>query len=540
MSHTVERPDRPAAEVAAAHDDAPSRTLLGSASTFTARLLESAKARAELLQSQAQVTMAAASERIRGKSDPTLAPEADQAEISAGGQEAGAAQSAPHKSASALASTVMAAAADLSRKTREGSSAAYQAALEGIRRLTAPSRRIARRHPPSQVPPKIVQQDIYALILDFTSAFKTTDQDKTLWIMYDLGFTTNAFEVVKDINTGACTTVQLTPQPKEAWDSMLTTMMKRRFGLWVSAPSAMIREDTDNFGLGCTSLAVEYNSRCVKAALKRLHAQGRYSKPNERPGCEDDTRECPFCAPLAPLEKEARRAAAIEESSEALAMLIHHKDLCGHMEEYKTEMDGDVNDDLTRQCMGARVYIVRPNPRTLAAIDRARERSFSQADRRTLESESWVSVYVRRGDKAKESSEMLKDPKPFLDRATQIIRDNPGTVAPRIFLATEDVGVHSYFLANASVPVFAANVMRYNEDIGYSPMDHARRIGPDVEFINALMSLEITMTGDAFVFAMVSNWGRLINEMRSTVQCKADSDFFDPEQPNGITRLNWR
>ncbi|KAJ9530026.1 hypothetical protein QJQ45_023307 [Haematococcus lacustris] len=112
MYYTVERPDRPAAEVAAAHDDAPSRTLLGSASTFTARLLESAKARAELLQSQAQVTMAAASERIRGKSDPTLAPEADQAELSAGGQEAGAAQSAPHKSASALASTVMAAAAE--------------------------------------------------------------------------------------------------------------------------------------------------------------------------------------------------------------------------------------------------------------------------------------------------------------------------------------------------------------------------------------------------------------------------------------------
>ncbi|KAJ9530251.1 hypothetical protein QJQ45_023533 [Haematococcus lacustris] len=158
----------------------------------------------------------------------------------------------------------------------------------------------------------------------------------------------------------------------------------------------------------------------------------------------------------------------------------------------------------------------------------------------SMNPESWVSVYVRRGDKAKENSEMLKDPKPFLDRATRFIRDNPRTVAPRIFLATEDVGVHSYFLANASVPVFAANVTRYNEDIGYSPMDHARRIGPDVEFINALMSLEITMTGDAFVFAMVSNWGRLINEMRSTVQCKADSDFFDPEQPNGITRLNWR
>ncbi|KAL6757151.1 hypothetical protein V8C86DRAFT_2630272 [Haematococcus lacustris] len=185
-------------------------------------------------------------------------------------------------------------------------------------------------------------------------------------------------------------------------------------------------------------------------------------------------------------------------------------------------------------------YMVRPNPRTLAAIDRARQQYFSQADRLSLESASWVSVYVRRGDKARENPEMLKDPKPFLDRATQLIRDNPGTVAPRIFLATEDVGVHSYFKANATVPVFSANVTRFNEDKGYSPMDHAKRIGPDVEFINALMSLEFTMTGDAFVFAMVSNWGRLINEMRSTVQCKVDSYFFDPEQPNGITRLNWR
>ncbi|KAJ9529465.1 hypothetical protein QJQ45_013808 [Haematococcus lacustris] len=149
-------------------------------------------------------------------------------------------------------------------------------------------------------------------------------------------------------------------------------------------------------------------------------------------------------------------------------------------------------------------YMVRPNPRTLAAIDRARQQYFSQADRLSLESASWVSVYVRRGDKARENPEMLKDPKPFLDRATQLIRDNPGTVAPRIFLATEDVGVHSYFKANATVPVFSANVTRFNEDkAGYSPMDHAKRIGPDVEFINALMSLEFTMIGDAFVFAMV-------------------------------------
>ncbi|KAL6746812.1 hypothetical protein V8C86DRAFT_2930731, partial [Haematococcus lacustris] len=96
------------------------------------------------------------------------------------------------------------------------------------------------------------------------------------------------------------------------------------------------------------------------------------AKPSERPGSDDNTEwECPSCAPLAPHEKEARRAAADEEivevhwepSAEAFTMLNHHTDFCEHMEEYKTEMearqhaltstrkDGDINDDLMRQSM---------------------------------------------------------------------------------------------------------------------------------------------------------------------------------------------
>ncbi|KAL6746464.1 hypothetical protein V8C86DRAFT_3149688 [Haematococcus lacustris] len=203
---------------------------------------------------------------------------------------------------------------------------------------------------------KIGQQDIYALIVDFTSAFNTTDQDKTLWIMYDLGFPTDAIEAVAAqlhgqievqgqatqylpptqpflylgvnitmtldwkhqhrrmtdtlrsrleclrtsyasprqtlhiVKTAVATCLAYafpvtpcSPTDLEAWDSMITTMMKRRFGLWVSAPSAMIREDTDTFGLGCTSLAVEYNSRCVKTLLEGLQAEGRYGKLGEEP-----------------------------------------------------------------------------------------------------------------------------------------------------------------------------------------------------------------------------------------------------------------
>ncbi|KAJ9507208.1 hypothetical protein QJQ45_004805 [Haematococcus lacustris] len=52
---------------------------------------------------------------------------------------------------------------------------------------------------------KLAKVDIYALLVDFTSAFNTTCQDKLLWIMHDLGFPTDATDAVKDLYTGATT-----------------------------------------------------------------------------------------------------------------------------------------------------------------------------------------------------------------------------------------------------------------------------------------------------------------------------------------------
>ena len=63
---------------------------------------------------------------------------------------------------------------------------------------------------------------------------------------------------------------------------------------------------------------------------------------------------------------------------------------------------------------------------------------------------------------------------------------------------------------------------------------HAMKIGVDVEYIDSLVSLDLSLQCDGFVAAMVSNWGRLINELRSTVRCKADQPFYDPEQPGGM------
>jgi hypothetical protein len=52
---------------------------------------------------------------------------------------------------------------------------------------------------------KLSQQDLYTLKVDFSSAFNMTDHDITLQIMYDLGFPTDAIEVVKNIYTHATT-----------------------------------------------------------------------------------------------------------------------------------------------------------------------------------------------------------------------------------------------------------------------------------------------------------------------------------------------
>eukprot|EP00983_Pelagomonas_calceolata_P066684 1149159-Pelagomonas_calceolata.AAC.2 len=52
-------------------------------------------------------------------------------------------------------------------------------------------------------------QDIYALIVDFTSDFDTTDHDWMLYITYDLGFPTDAIDTVKILDEDATTQVKL-------------------------------------------------------------------------------------------------------------------------------------------------------------------------------------------------------------------------------------------------------------------------------------------------------------------------------------------
>lgn len=54
----------------------------------------------------------------------------------------------------------------------------------------------------------LTKQDIYLLQADLTEAFDTISHDKLLMILYDLGFPTDAIEVVKDLYRGARTSIQ--------------------------------------------------------------------------------------------------------------------------------------------------------------------------------------------------------------------------------------------------------------------------------------------------------------------------------------------
>jgi hypothetical protein len=53
----------------------------------------------------------------------------------------------------------------------------------------------------------LTKQNLYAIYVDFSSAFNTICHDKLLQIMYDLGYPPDAIDVIRDLYTGAHTTI---------------------------------------------------------------------------------------------------------------------------------------------------------------------------------------------------------------------------------------------------------------------------------------------------------------------------------------------
>lgn len=56
---------------------------------------------------------------------------------------------------------------------------------------------------------KLSHQDLYIKNVDFSAAFNTTDHDKLLYIMQDLGFPPDTIHLIADLYTDAMSQIQL-------------------------------------------------------------------------------------------------------------------------------------------------------------------------------------------------------------------------------------------------------------------------------------------------------------------------------------------
>ena len=94
-------------------------------------------------------------------------------------------------------------------------------------------------------------------------------------------FTTPAQKVrivemaIKPAITYASCVAPYTKADIRALDSAITYAIKRAYGLPSSAPTSMVHEDVDAFGMGCESLAAAYAHRDAVALTESLRDKGR-------------------------------------------------------------------------------------------------------------------------------------------------------------------------------------------------------------------------------------------------------------------------
>lgn len=182
-------------------------------------------------------------------------------------------------------------------------------------------------------------------------------------------------------------------------------------------------------------------------------------------------------------------------------------------------------------------YIVRPNERTLHAIEERKKLIYPAREI----APGTIAVHVRHGDKWRES-ELVDDARyiKIVERLKAQASDELG-LTHNIYLSTEDEGTVRSFQQFAGWNVSYTHVQRFT-DPQLSPLNIAGRIGRANEMLNSLVSLDLALQCDAFVMTLSSNWCRLIDELRATVRCKADRPLLDAQQDNTIADydLSWR
>ncbi len=108
-----------------------------------------------------------------------------------------------------------------------------------------------------------------------------------------------------------------------------------------------------------------------------------------------------------------------------------------------------------------------------------------------------------------------------------------------IFLSTEDPNSIDYFkqLYHSNWTVLSMQLARPTGVV--SPVEFACNIGPDEEMLNSLVNLDLALECSAWVGTINSNWNRLIEELQSTVRCKAQRPYVDAHVGWKIVDYDW-
>ena len=173
--------------------------------------------------------------------------------------------------------------------------------------------------------------------------------------------------------------------------------------------------------------------------------------------------------------------------------------------------------------------IVRPTARTLAGIKTAQEQQSW-----TSMPDGAISVHVRHGNKGTEMP-LLPD-ETYLALAEDLVRESPG-LNRVIYLSSEDPQSVAFFTALDTWTVLTVNATRPEGAVDAS--EYARSVGADQEVLKTLVDLDFALQCFGWVGTIESNWGRMIEELRSTIRCKAQGPYIDAHYGRIFWQHGW-
>ncbi|KAG2428751.1 hypothetical protein HXX76_011453 [Chlamydomonas incerta] len=188
----------------------------------------------------------------------------------------------------------------------------------------------------------------------------------------------------------------------------------------------------------------------------------------------------------------------------------------------------------------AAAYMLRPNEATLKEIERRKKTMIAGP----APAPGCISVHVRHGDKGVEAQTF--DDQVYDKTAAKLHGLDPDRFSDRLWVSTEDPSTISYFATNGTTAAgnkwqtgYIAGTPR-KPDRNKANLAYMAEIGYYEEVLNALTNLDLALECDGFVGSIYSNWVRLIDEMRSTIRCKADAVFVDVvyDSPHAMD-VNW-